>query len=140
MSYRKKIFLFLFVLPIIWVVLLIGPICRPDVQNAYICRGEWINQIGDASQALFLFPLIFAFLALIFLFTPERAYNTWKKFALAAIPLSAIWIATTPVNCGGGFGLSLCFDKEAITWLASGLFLGISLIIILVSSLQKKSS
>lgn len=72
--------------------------------------------------------------SLILLFTPERVFRAWKKFAVWAIPLGAILIIITPVQCGAALGL--CFDKEIVTWLVSGAYLLISMFIIAVAALH----
>ena len=139
MSYKKQILILLTVFIVIFIVgfELASPrdigLCA---KNDSVCNYEFGASYG---LPIWFLSLAIILTLIVLLFSPERAYHAWKKFALVSIPLGAIWIATTPVSCGGGFGLSLCFNKEAITWLTSGLFLGISLIIILVSSLRKKN-
>ncbi len=70
------------------------------------------------------------------LFLRPEVFKTWSKFAMAAIPLAVIWIALTPVqsSSGGTFGIGIAETRESVTWIASILFLVISLIIIAVKS------
>lgn len=137
MNYRKKIVLFIAFAIIIF---LVGGYLFQYPERVGICAPNNLECIDffvfDLQQPIrSALPLVIVTL-IVLLFTSERIYHTWKKFALFAIPLEVLWIASTPTYCGG----IVCFDKNAVAWFASSLFLVISLIIILVSSLHKKVS
>ena len=140
MSYRKKISLFIL---ISFVGLFLG-YCLTYPTNFGICQST-----DDACSLSLAYsigtPLLFGIptitlILFILLLLPQQVFNVWKKFALFAIPLAIIWIALIPIQCSEGFTIISCLDRKLATWLASGLFLGISLIIILVKSLGKNVS
>lgn len=81
---------------------------------------------GYPYQAYFL-PLLAVLLSLTPLFfTPERAYETWRKFAVWAVPLMLVLIFASPVHDSGNWGLNLDLTREMAALLYSGLFLLIS--------------
>ncbi len=91
-----------------------------------------------------LFSAIVAVMSFILLFLKKQIFNSWVKFAILFIILSAIWITFVPSNCGGGWGgFGGCtFDKETVAMFTAGLFLMISILIIAIKSykLRKKEN
>ena len=88
-------------------------------------------------------PLLFSSmqLGIIFLalrFLSKEIFNTWLCFASWYIPLAAVWIFITPAY-GGAF---LSQSKEGIVWTLGGIYMSVSIIIILVRlamlKMQKK--
>ena len=99
-----------------------------------------VNQfIGEGiGMPLFMFAFVSFFLFLTLFFLRREVFYTWKKFAIPAVILSAIWVIASPVDCGGGFGgFGGClFSKELVSWVTSILFFFISLIIIIVKTIK----
>ena len=108
-------------------------LCAESDYNCDLLWGE-----GLALPLWFGSLTVLIILGLLY-FRPQEVFNSWKKFAIWAIPLGAIFIAISPVSCEGGLGAftGVCFwTKEIATWWLSGLFFLISLLIILVKSLK----
>jgi len=116
-----------------------------------ICRNSytWIPQndgvvvtecSDDASfvQAPVMFSVIFFFLSLVLLFLREEIFKTWKTFAIWWIPLSVLFIFSTPSSGGGSIGIGGSIDREIVTWWFAGLFLIISLVLIIYKSIKLK--
>ncbi len=134
MGYKKKTGLLIL---LVFTVLLIGfvfmntekfGICPPE---SSICQYEYSGKIGEPtvllSLSLFL-PL------LLLIFTKELVFNSWKKFALIFIPITILWIYFAPSSCGGY--IPMCITKEIASMFSAGLFLIISLLIIITQSIR----
>ena len=91
---------------------------------------------GDTGVPFFFFSGAIVIISFILLFLKEQIFNTWKKFALVYMAISAIWIFFAPEYCGGGWaGFGGCvFDKEITAMFTAGLFLFTSLLIIAIKS------
>jgi len=113
-----------------------------------ICRNSytWIPQndgvmvtecSDDASfiQAPAMFSVVLFFLSLILLFLREEIFKSWKTFAIWWIPLSALFILSAPSSGGGSIGIGGGIDREIVTWWFAGLFLIISLVLIIYKSI-----
>ncbi len=127
MNHRKKIGILLILSSIIFVVGYL--IFYLDTKE--ICCYRSADKIG---QPLGIGGLSLSIIFLILLFTKEAVFNSWKKFGIWYIPLAAILIFLAPSSSGGSFGYSMGFDREAVTMFTSGLFLIISLLIIITKS------
>ena len=80
-------------------------------------------------------------LSVIFLlFLSEDTYKKWRKFALWAIPMGIIILFLAPSDSSTSMAIGKDFSKETASWLVSGLFLIISLIIIIRKSLKSIGS
>ena len=84
-------------------------------------------------------PLLFGFgqLAIIFLilrFLPKQVFTAWLWFAVWYIPLAAIWVFSTP-SYGGAF---LSPGKEGIVWILGGIYMTVSILIIIIRLLFLK--
>ncbi len=133
MSYRKKItVIFIIFLVIIGIALIITEL---DVIH-YNQFGYQANDIRDIfGQGMGLLSLSALPTLFLLLFTKEAVYKSWILFSLIFLPISITLIAITPEHCGSLFCL---FTRENITFSLSGLFLFISLIIIIVQSIQTR--
>lgn len=89
------------------------------------------------AQPLILISLFLFLISLILLFTKPEVFKTWSKFAIFAIPLIALFIISTPVQCGGGY-IGMCLNKEMASIFSSIGFFIISLLIIIFKSYFKK--
>jgi hypothetical protein len=79
---------------------------------------------------LMLFGVCILFLSLLLRFLNEKIFRTWSRFALIYLPIAALLLYLTPVQCDAPLGL--CTDRELVTWWLAGLFVIVSLIIIIV--------
>ena len=105
-------------------------LCTPN-ELGY-CATPYNRSIG---QPLVL-GMISVSLSLLVLLFRQEAFQAWKKFAVWAIPLGVVPIALTPVQSGGAIGIP-SIDREIATWLVSGAFLLISLVIIFRKSYRQ---
>lgn len=106
-------------------------ICPLD--TTFSCIEPLGNNIG---QPLFMGSLVLVIIFLILFFLPHNFFRAWLKYVAWFIPVAILWIATSDVNCGGY--LPVCFDKELATWWSSGIFLVLSLIVIIAASFQRR--
>ena len=138
MSYRKNIFILLFITGLAVLLGLITSfpdslgLCKEN--NGFTCLEQFSRTTGE--PLLFASPFIFLTLLILY-FTSEDTFNTWKKFGLAGFILGLILVILTPSDCNGGW-ITICLTKTFTSLLIGVLFLVISLIIILVKSLQRK--
>jgi len=92
------------------------------------CYGTLIHQIAlEVTKPLYNFSLFFILIALVLAFIPRNIFNSWLKFAVWAIPLSIIFIASTPVVDNS----LLPFARDDAARLAGEVFSGVSLILII---------
>ena len=88
------------------------------------------RMIPEFTYPLYFFALFFLPLALILIFVPRHIFVSWLKFALWALPLSFIFIMTTPVNWTG-IGLDLFpFYRDDAARLAGQAFAVISALLV----------
>ena len=83
---------------------------------------------------------LFSILAtlLILFFVREEVFKSWLRFAYWAVPIGVIILWISPTTTPGGFGPDMFdFTKQTASWLVSGAFLIISLIIILRKSFKR---
>lgn len=102
--------------------------------NAWDCTSRYVLNIG---QPIFLSTIFLPLIFLILFFTKPEVFKTWSKFAIFAIPLIALFIISTPVQCGGGY-IGMCLNKEMASIFSSIGFFIISLLIIIFKSYFKK--
>ncbi len=124
------LFLGLSIVALVSGVLLTSPeqygICAPD--KTFTCIEPIGNNIG---QPLFMGSIALVIVFLILFFLPPIYFKAWLKYAAWFIPVAVIWIAMSDVTCGGY--LPLCFDKELATWWSSGLYIVLSLVVIVMT-------
>lgn len=90
----------------------------------------------NVGEPLTFYMLLFIpSVVLVFAFR-NTVYQSWKKFALVYVPLSAILIALVPVSCGGNFISFFCLNKENTSWLTALGFLAITIILIITKKLK----
>ena len=134
MGYKKQIFLLLAISVISFLIALVV-LCESIPSGN--CYGRW----GEAGQTLGVFSITIFLLSLILLFLREEVFRAWFKFARIYIPLTLVFIFLSALSPGGGsWGVGNNFDGEAATWFFSGLFLLISLILIVRKSWKLKKS
>lgn len=76
---------------------------------------------------IILFSVSTALSNIILLFSSALVFSSWLRFAKYYLPIAALLILLSPVSDSSIFG----FDKEFMSWLLSGIFFGISLILII---------
>jgi hypothetical protein len=70
--------------------------CIDDIS---VCYGTWIHWVSlSITKPLYLFSLFFLPVAIVLAFLPRETFRPWLKFAMWAIPISVIYIWTTPLN------------------------------------------
>ena len=104
-------------------------ICTADETGTDVGCILTLNRIGDP---LFygMAALVVIFLVLYFL---PKAWDTWKKFALWFVPITAVLFIVYPEP------ESWDLPQEPVFKFISGVYVVVSLLIILYSSLRKKS-
>jgi hypothetical protein len=101
------------------------------VLAAVIFNSDLGSFIDILTQAIFTYSIGLLIVEIVLLFGSESIFNTWKKFALVYIPISFVLILLT----GRGTGI-MPIDSELVTWWTAGLFLIISLGIIIYKKLK----
>lgn len=102
------------------------------IGNVRLCAGEYnCIDLLFTIEIIFLpiFPLFF--FSLITYFMREEIFRPWIRFAMWWVPISMFLILITPNNNGGGFGPQLSFGGGDTAVLASGIFVLISLAIVI---------
>lgn len=77
---------------------------------------------------------------LLLIFVREEVFRAWIRFAYWWIPLSVIVIFLAAGSGGGSWGIPNIFDQETVSFILSGLFALISLLIILWKHFGHKSA
>ncbi len=125
MNYRKQILL---ILVLAGVILGVG--------WYFITSCSYNDSVCISNNDALGGPLVFFSTALLLssiflLFFSESSYKSWKKFATWAIPVGAVILYLAPASSPGTLGIGFgSFTKETASWLVSGVFLFISLVII----------
>ena len=97
-----------------------------------LCYRTWLDSMFlDVTNPVYLYFLFFLPIAIILAFIPWRTFNSWLKLAVLAIPLSILYVATTPVNFTG-IGINFFpFYRDDAARLAGEVFAGASLILVI---------
>jgi len=88
------------------------------------------------AQAPGMFSFIVFLLSLILLFLHKEIFQSWKIFTYWWLPISFLFILGAPSSGGGSIGIGGSIDREIVTWWFAGLFLVISLILIIYKSIK----
>ncbi len=98
-----------------------------------------ILQRGGVAEFLFWFAISLLIVLVVLLFFSEQIFQSWKKFAQIFIPISIILVILAPEHANKGFdGIGYGLDKEQTTWWLSGIFLVMSLVVIVYNNLKLK--
>jgi hypothetical protein len=99
--------------------------------GAVRCSDKFLPSAGDFLVQISIVVLL---LVGVLYFLREEIFRAWIRFARWWVPLSLVLILAAPTSSHswaiGGF------DREGVTWLMDGLFLIISLILIIKKSVQ----
>jgi hypothetical protein len=95
-----------------------------------------IRQMFYITMLLYIFPFVF-FLSLVTYFLPEATFRAWINFAKWWIPVQIILVAITPDEAAGRFFVNI-LDSQFAAIILTGLFVIISLLIILISYLRSR--
>ena len=122
---------------VVWISIvgtILGLLLSPSNLYKYCFQGGnclWLWDIAEVTNPfffLFLGLLIFSFLTY---FLREEVFRAWLRFAYVWIPLSLVIIYLSTGWTGGGFGIPNVLDQETVAIILSGLFIVISLLLIL---------
>lgn len=117
--------LLFFLLPTDW--------CR----NNFLCREIYTNEyLGFFIYLSIAFATATLPCTLLTLLLSERVFNTWKKFALIALPFVLVLTFYVLMGSGGSNFFTMDFTLFFLSLIYGPFFL-ISLIIIIVSALRK---
>lgn len=96
-----------------------------------------MDPLGDnLGQPLGMISLLLVIIFLTLFFLPHRYFRAWLKYAAWFLVVAIIWIALTPARCGGGFGLSVCMDKELVIWWSCGILASLSILTLIITALN----
>lgn len=96
-----------------------------------LCYRTWLDSISlDVVNPLYFFSLFFLPIAIVLIFVPRHIFISWLKLAAWAIPLSILYIATTPVNSNAWINF-FPFYRDDAARLAGEVFAAASLLLIL---------
>ena len=122
---------------------ILGLLLSPSNLYKYCFQGGhclWLWNIAEATNPFFfLFPGLLLF-SLITYFLREEVFRAWLRFAYVWIPLSLVVIYLSAGWTGGGFGIPNVLDQETVAIIFSGLFVIISLFIILISWFRSRTT
>lgn len=106
----------------------LAPISYQCIYSGGNCYSTWVHQIYPYfTNPLYNFSLFVLPIAIILIFISRSTFNAWFKLAAWAIPLSILYIATTPA-VDTSF---LPFHRDDAARLAGGVFVAVSLILII---------
>lgn len=88
----------------------------------------------EIGEPLFIIFGALSLILLLLVFLAENVFLAWKRLLLWTLPVVAILIIITPAQCHAP--LNLCFERERVSMLLATLILIISLLIILIKSIQ----
>ena len=94
------------------------------------CLDELVPMFG---LVIGLFAVTLLILSAVTYFLKEGVFRAWVRFAYWWIPVSLVFIYLAGGWSGGGFGIPNVLDQESVAIIFSGLFVIISLGIVLVS-------
>ncbi len=102
------------------------------INSVSSCYGTWIHQIAlDITKPLYYFALYILPITIILIFVPREIFKSWLRFAVWALPLAFLYIATTPVSWSG-IGLNFSsFYRDDAARLMGGVFTVISAILVI---------
>ena len=90
---------------------------------------------SELGEPLYWGSVALASIFLILLFVPREVFKTWRKFAVPYIILATLLIAITPVH-----GNLATPNREQVTWWLSGLYVILSLIVILYRHIRLRKT
>jgi len=98
-----------------------------------ICFRTLLDQMFPyITSPLYFFFLFFLPIAIILIFIPRSIFNLWFKFAVVALPLLLILVATQPVYATH----ILSTNRDDAARFAGEVFSGVSLILIIYRALR----
>jgi len=124
--------------------LLVGLILGSITEYTDFCR--WPNQFCEFIDNVVMQPFVFLSLAVLFalvilFFLKTQVFLAWHKFALWYLPIAfGLIILTALSSSSSDMGIDLfSIDSEQVTWLTSGLFLLISVVLVIYKSYSLRS-
>ncbi len=147
-NHKQKLLIILLLSCVLFLLalVLLNPLSFGICKSTYTWdpTGNGTSEIGcldndSTGQALAMFSVLLILFSIILLFRPEQIFQSWKKFAMWWLPLSAFLVFVMPSTGGsGGFGGGGLGgpDREIMTWFTAGVFFLVSLAIIVRKSLK----
>ena len=127
---RKFYPLFISLIIFVVAILFLLP-CSPE--ESYACSGSMSGVVG---QPMLVYSFAFFVISIILIFVSRPITMVWTKFAVIYFVIAAAWVSFTPEECRSP--LNLCLDKELLSWWLSGLFVVISLGIIIYKKIKER--
>jgi len=95
----------------------------------------YYSDIAPAGESIFFLSATLLLSLIPLYFLKEGIYKAWRKFAVIYLPIAILWIAASDPYGGGGY-VGMLDSREQVTFFVSGLFLLISLILIIYKSIK----
>ncbi len=95
---------------------------------------DCMNKVFNTAMIFYIFPFVFLF-SLITYFLKEEIFHAWSKFTYVWVPISMFLVFIIPRGGGNGAFPSL-IDNQLMAILMSGLFVIISIIMIIWLSVK----
>src|SRR3989344_3201373 len=103
------------------------------LDNDSICISKFSKNFGEP---VFFMSLSLLVVSVVLVFFTDTLFRIWMKFAFGYLIFFAILITMLPTACQSW--LFSCLTKENGTFLAGGLFVFLSLLIIIISSIRNR--
>ena len=130
----KKIFYFSIFVSVLGLLLI-------NIYEIGLCTTGFCDDFIEDAVGIFLFyyGVILLIFSAVLIFLKKEIFTTWWKFTRIYIPISATLTILSGSGRGGGY-IGLTSDYESTIWFTAGLFLAVSLILIIYKfiKLRKK--
>lgn len=126
----NKTALLVFVVSTVLIFLSLG-VCYGGVET--ICAP---NRNENTAMFIILFSASIALSNVLLLFSSSSMFRSWLRFAKYYLPIAAALILLSPVSDSSILG----FDKEFMSWLLSGTFFIVSLILIIYKWFRQRGT
>ena len=83
------------------------------------------------AEPLFDFSVAIIIISIFLIFVRQEVFRAWLRFAYVWMPLSLVVIYLSAGWTGGGFGIPNVLDQETVAIIFSGLFVIISLLLVI---------
>jgi len=125
----KKTPVVIFVISLLLLVSSLG-VCYGGVE--FLCAP---NRNESLAIFIMLFSASIGLSSIPLIFVSSSVLSSWLRFAKYYLSLAALLIILSPSVNSSIFG----FDKEIVTWWLAGIFLGISVILIIYKQIRAKA-
>ena len=94
------------------------------------------NRNEDLAVFVILFSISTGLSSIPLIFTSPVVFSSWFRFAKYYLPIAALLVIVSPSIDRSILG----FDREFMTWLLSGIFLVVSLILIIYKQIRVRAN